>query len=131
LRIREYYEIINIKGEGFMDRSRKLMAWGGLFSVASLTGLFLGLVELLLALRVFLKFFFTTADSGFVHWAFATTDALVSPLRGMFVNPASAHGTNWYVDFPALFAMAAYAVLVALMVALAVSWRTAVPARRR
>ena len=114
-----------------MDRSRKLMGWGGLFSVASLTGLFLGLVELLLALRVFLKFFFTTAGSGFVHWAFATTDVLISPLRGMFVNPTSAHGTNWYVDFPALFAMAAYAVLVALMVALAVSWRNAAPAKRR
>lgn len=114
-----------------MDRSRKLMAWGGLVSVSGPVGLFVTLAEFLLALRVFLKFFFTTADSGFVHWAFATTDALVSPLRGMFVNPASAHGTNWYVDFPALFAMAAYAVLGALLVALAANWRGVVSANRR
>ncbi len=114
-----------------MDRSRKLMTVGGIFSLSSMVGLFLGLVELLLALRVFLKFFFTTADSGFVHWAFATTDVLLSPVRGIFVNPTSAHGTNWYVDFPALFVMAAYAVVAALMVGLAANWRAVVPAARR
>lgn len=114
-----------------MDRSRKLMAWGGLVSVSGPVGLFVTLAEFLLALRVFLKFFFTTADSGFVHWAFATTDVLLSPLRGVFVDPTSAHATNWYVDYPALFAMAAYAVLGALMVALAASWRAALPTRRK
>jgi hypothetical protein len=114
-----------------MDRSRNLMALGGLFSVASLAALFVGLVELLLALRVFLKFFFTTANSGFVHWAFSTTDVLLSPVRAVFVNPTSAHGTNWYVDFPALFMMVAYAVAVALMVALATNWRDVAATRRK
>jgi hypothetical protein len=114
-----------------MDRSRKLMAWGGMFSVASLAGFFVGLVELLLALRVFLKFFFATANSGFVHWAFSTTDVLLSPVRGVFVNPTSAHGTNWYVDFPALFMMVAYAVVAAMMVGLAVNWRGVAAATRR
>jgi|GEM_PF-1266676 len=114
-----------------MDRSRKLMAWGGALSVSTIVGFFLALTELLLALRIFLKFFFTTADSGFVHWAFATTDTLLSPVRGIFVNPTSAHGTNWYVDFPALFVMAAYAVLAALMVALAANWAAVAPKGRR
>jgi hypothetical protein len=90
--------------------------------------LFTGLAELLLGLRIFLKFFFTTADSGFVHWAFATTDALLSPFRGIFVNPTSIHHTNWYVDFPALFALSAYMVLSALLVALAASWSATVAA---
>jgi hypothetical protein len=113
----------------YMDRSRKLMAMGGgAFTAASAVGFFTTLAEMLLALRVFLKFFFTTADSGFVHWAFATTDALLSPFRGIFVNPASVHHTNWYVDFPALFAMSAYMVLAALLVALAASWSATVAA---
>jgi hypothetical protein len=103
---------------------------GGSYSVSGLVSLFVSLVELLLALRVFLKFFFTTADSGFVHWAFSTTDVLLSPLRGVFVDPTVAL-TNWYVDFPALFAMAGYAVLGALMVALAHSWKAALVAKRK
>jgi hypothetical protein len=114
-----------------MDRSRKVMAMGGIFSVSTMAGFFVGLVELLLALRVFLKFFFTTADSGFVHWAFNTTDVLLSPVRGVFVDPLSHHATNWYIDFPSLFVMAAYAVAAALMVALAANWRAVVPAKRR
>jgi hypothetical protein len=114
-----------------MDRSRKLIAMGGVFSVASMAGFFVGLVELLLALRVFLKFFFTNADSAFVHWAFATTDVLLSPVRGIFVNPTSNHGTSWYVDFPSLFVMTAYAVAAALMVALAANWRGVVSTTRR
>jgi hypothetical protein len=114
-----------------MDQTRKLMAMGGVFSVSSVAGFFVGLVELLLALRVFLKFFFTTADSGFVHWAFNTTDVLLSPVRGVFVDPTSVHATNWYVDFPSLFVMAAYVVVAALMVALAANWRGVVSTTRR
>ncbi len=91
---------------------------GNMWSVAGMGNLFLGLAELLLLLRVVLKFFFTSANSGFVHWAFNTTDVLLSPLRGVFVHPAATPG-NWHVDFVALFAMAAYAAVVSLMISLA------------
>lgn len=99
-----------------MERSRKVMArGGGFFSAVSVVGLFVGLTELLLALRVFLEFFFTISGrAGFVHWAFATTNPLLSPFRGIFVNP-TASPTRWYVDFPVLFAMAAYVVFWAWM----------------
>ena len=68
---------------------------------------FVGLTELLLVLRVVLKFFFTTAGGGFVHWAFSTTDVLLAPFRGVFPNPTHTPGT-WYIDWVALFALAVY-----------------------
>lgn len=82
---------------------------------------FVGLTELLLALRVFLKFFFTTAGGGFVHWAFSTTDVLLAPFRGVFPNPTHTPG-NWTVDWVALFAMAVYMAAGYLLVSLAARW---------
>jgi hypothetical protein len=83
------------------------------YSAAGLVSLFLFLAELLLTLRVILKFFFTTANSSFVHWVFSVTNVLLEPVRWFFSNPVQPSG-NWYVDFPALFAMAFYAVLASL-----------------
>jgi len=86
--------------------------------VAQPTGVFLGLTELLLTLRVILKFFFTSAGGGFVHWAYSTTNVLLEPLRGVFPNP-TATPTNWHIDWVALFAMAVYACFAALLVSVA------------
>lgn len=85
---------------------------------------FVGLGELLLLLRVVLKFFFTTAGGGFVHWAYSTTDVLLTPFRGVFPNPTHTPG-NWYVDWVALFAMAAYMAAGYLLVCLAARWTPA------
>lgn len=86
--------------------------------LAQPTGVFLGLAELLLTLRVILKFFFTSAGGGFVHWAFSTTNVLLEPFRGVFPNP-TATPTNWHIDWVAIFAMAVYACFAALLVSLA------------
>ena len=95
------------------------MPWMGMMGgVAGMTNLFLGLAELLLVLRVVLKFFFTNAGGGFVHWAYSTTDVLLQPFRGVFPDP-TATPTNWHVDWVALFAMAAYAAFASLLVGLA------------
>lgn len=110
-------------------RYGKLLGWGHHYSVASLSNLFLTLAELMLALRVFLKFFFTTADAGFVHWAFRTTDVLLSPFRGVYHNPTGTPGT-WYIDWVALFAMAVYAAFFALLIGLA-AWRWGVADTKR
>lgn len=85
---------------------------------------FVGLTELLLALRVVLKFFFTNAGGGFVHWAFSTTDVLLAPFRGVFTNPTHTPG-NWYVDWVALFAMAVYMAAGYILVSLAARWTPA------
>jgi len=76
-------------------------------TVGYMVDTFVGLADLLLVLRVVLKFFFTTAGGGFVHWAFSTTDVLLAPFRGVFPGPTATPG-NWYVDWVALFALAVY-----------------------
>ena len=95
----------------------KMMGMGHEFSARSMTSLFLTLTELLLLLRVVVHFFLTTASGSFFQWVYYTTDALLSPFRAVFVNPTATPG-HWYVDFPALFAMAAYAAFGALLVGL-------------
>jgi hypothetical protein len=97
---------------------RRSMRYTHRYSAAGLVSLFLFLAELLLTLRVILKFFFTTANSSFVHWGFTTTDKLLEPIRWVFNNPTQVPTGNWYVDFPTLFAMAFYAVLASLSLGL-------------
>ena len=97
-----------------------MMGVGHEFSVAGLSNLFLTLAELLLLLRVVLKFFFTSAHGGFVHWAYSTTNVLLEPLRAVFPNP-TATPTNWHLDWVALFAMMAYAALGSLIMGV-VAW---------
>lgn len=69
------------------------------------------LVELLLAARVVVRFFFTSASGSFFHWLSGTTDGALTPFRGIYGSAAPASTTNWYVDWVALFAMAAYPVV--------------------
>lgn len=83
--------------------------------------IFVGLAELLLALRVVLKFFFTNAGGGFVHWAFSTTDVLLAPFRAVFTGSNQNPG-NWYVDWVALFAMAVYMGVAYAFVGIATNW---------
>ena len=66
--------------------------------VARMIDLFVNLAEILLTLRVVLKFFFTTAGGGFVHWAFSTTDVLLAPFRAVFPATTQTPG-NWYIDW--------------------------------
>ncbi|HET9850836.1 MAG TPA: hypothetical protein VFP35_04425 [Candidatus Saccharimonadales bacterium] len=91
--------------------------------VESSVNLFIVLVEVLLLARVFFKFFFTVASGSFFHWIYATTDSALAPFRGLF--PQTANGgtppTHWFVDWVALFAMAAYAVVFLAAVGFA-SW---------
>jgi len=97
---------------------RMMLGLGHNLSVATLTNLFLTLAELLLALRVILKFFFTSAGGGFVHWAYSTTDVLLAPFRGLYPG-VSTTPTNWHVDWVALAAMAVYAAAGSILIGLA------------
>jgi|SRR5437868_7112247 len=103
-----------------MRSPRMMLGLGHEFSVASLSNLFLTLAELLLLLRVILKFFFTSAGGGFVHWAYATTNVLLEPFRAVFPNPTQTP-TNWHIDWVALFAMMVYSALGGLIIGL-VTW---------
>ena len=94
------------------------MGMGPMGTVSGMTNLFVWLAELLLLLRVVLKFFFTTAGGGFVQWAYSTTDVLLVPFRTVFPDPTATPG-NWYLDWPALLAMAVYAAFGAVLIGLA------------
>ncbi len=89
--------------------------------VARMIDLFVNLAVLLLTLRVVLKFFFTSAGGGFVHWAFATTDVLLAPFRVVFPHATATPG-NWYIDWVALFAMAVYMAAGYLLYNVALLW---------
>lgn len=69
---------------------------------------FVGVAELLLALRVVLRFFNGNPDATFVHWCYTTTATLLEPFRAVFTSTGVVE-RGWVVDYVALFAMAAYA----------------------
>ncbi|MBI4034462.1 YggT family protein [Candidatus Saccharibacteria bacterium] len=91
-----------------------LKNWVGMW-----VNVFVVLVEILLLARVFFKFCFTAAGGSFFDWLNATTDTALAPLRGLFGSSAPAPGTNWYIDWVALFAMAAYPVVLYAAVSVA------------
>lgn len=66
--------------------------------------------ELMLALRVVLRFFNANPDATFVHWAYTSTSVLLEPFRNVFTSIGVVQ-RGWVVDFVALFAMAVYGAL--------------------
>lgn len=92
------------------------MRYSTRYTVTGLVGLFVGLAELLLTLRALLRFFNGNPEASFISWVYRNTEPLLEPLRGVFPNSWNDVGPGWNIDFPTLFAMAAYAVLGALMV---------------
>jgi len=107
----------------------RMLGLGHEFSVAGTANLFLTFTELLLLTRVVVHFFFTSASGSFFSWVTATTNVLLDPFRGVFVNP-TAVPTHWYVDFPALLAMMVYAAVGGLLIGL-VAWNWGTRAARR
>ncbi|MEK7095960.1 MAG: YggT family protein [Patescibacteria group bacterium] len=90
-------------------------------SVAGMVNLFIGLAELMLALRVVLRFFNGNPDATFVHWVYTNTQVLLEPLRNVFFS-AGVIDRGWVVDYTALFAMAVYAAAGYLAVGLVSRW---------
>jgi uncharacterized protein YggT (Ycf19 family) len=97
--------------------------------VASVVHFFVGVAELLLLLRVILRFFNGNPNATFVHWVYTNTSILLEPLRGIF--PTAGHVSHgWVVDYPALLAMALWALAGYLILGLVDRW-VGMPARRR
>jgi uncharacterized protein YggT (Ycf19 family) len=89
--------------------------------VASVVHFFVGVAELLLLLRVVLRFFNGNPNASFVHWCYTTTATLLEPLRAIFPSVGQVH-SGWVVDFPALLAMAIYALAGYLVLGLVDRW---------
>lgn len=89
-------------------------------SVASMVHFFVGVVEVLLLLRVVLRFFNANPDATFVHWVYSNTAVLLEPFRGVY--PVDMMHRGWVVDYVALFAMALYAATGYLLVGMLGKW---------
>src|SRR5581483_6322222 len=62
---------------------------------------FIVLAELLLALRVVLRFFNGNPDATFIHWVYTNTAVLLEPLRNVFTS-GDMVSRGWVVDYVAL-----------------------------
>lgn len=91
-------------------------------SVAGMVNLFVGLAELLLVLRVVLRFFNGNPEATFVHWVYANTQVLLEPVRNVFTSTSVVSNGGWVVDYVALFAMAFYVVAGYLVIGLVGRW---------
>ena len=89
--------------------------------VAWMVDLFVGVAELLLALRVVLRFFNGNPDATFVHWCYTSTAVLLEPFRNVFTT-TGAVTRGWVVDYVALFALAVYAMAGYLALGLVNRW---------
>jgi uncharacterized protein YggT (Ycf19 family) len=82
--------------------------------IIGLTNFLSGVIELLIGLRIFLKFFGANQAAPFVSWIYETTDPLLSPFQGMFPSPEIASG--FQLEISALFALLVYAFLAYLVI---------------
>lgn len=96
--------------------------------VASVVHFFVGVAELLLLLRVILRFFNGNPNATFIHWVYTNTNVLLEPLRGIFTSVGSVQ-RGWVVDYSALLAMALWALAGYLILGLIDRW-VGVPAAR-
>jgi hypothetical protein len=69
----------------------------------------LGIVELLLAGRFFLRLLGANGSSGFMAWLYGVTDQLLGPFSGTF--PTVSLSGNYMIEFSTLFAMLIYAFI--------------------
>lgn len=84
--------------------------------LAAVVNFFVGLAEVILALRVLFELFSANTANGFVGWVYDTSDTLLSPFRGIF--PSGRITSTHVLDFTALFAMLIYAFFGYLLVEL-------------
>lgn len=86
-------------------------------SVAWLVHLFVGLAELVLLLRVVLRFFNGDPDASFVNWVYTVSAPLLEPVRAVFTS-FDVVNRGWVIDYVALLAMVFYAALGYVVVGL-------------
>lgn len=78
------------------------------FKVEQMAWLILGALEVLIAMRFFLKLIAANPNSGFASFVYAITAPFLAPFNSLTPTPA-ANGA--VLEFPALIAMVVYALL--------------------
>lgn len=79
--------------------------------------LLVGLLEILLALRLFLRLSRANLDNTFAQFIFSLSDPFVAPFSTLFISPTNADATRIF-DLNLIFAMIIYALLGALGIAI-------------
>lgn len=74
-----------------------------------LVNLIFGFIELLLTLRILLRFFGANAETPFVKWIYDTSEPLIAPFRGMFPSPVL--GEGFIIEINTLIALLFYALI--------------------
>jgi len=88
------------------------------YVTAKLSQAFVVLALAVLGLRVIFSLFNADLTNGVVRWVYETSVPLMQPFRGLF--SVEVHSTNHVLELPVVFAMAAYALLGAVIVAVLV-----------
>lgn len=77
---------------------------------------FWSLANLLLGIRLVFSLVNADATNSFVQWVYSMTDTLLAPFRN--IMPEQAFDHTYVLEFRVLFAMAAYAAVAYLVLAL-------------
>lgn len=95
------------------------MTWSFHDVLIRILNLFLAVVSFFLVLRFALRLLSANSSTPFVAWIYDVSNTLMSPFRGIFVNPVvpSVNGQAVF-DIVAIVALVFYAVLVYFLVAL-------------
>ncbi len=71
------------------------------------------IIELLLAVRILLRFFGANPSTPFVSWLYDTTSGLIAPFAGIFPNPRLEG--QFVIEISAVIALVVYAVIGAII----------------
>lgn len=95
------------------------MTWSLHDIVVRLLNLFLAIVGFFLILRILLRLLSANSATPFVAWVYDISLTLMSPFRGIFVNPiVPSVGGQAIFDIVALVAFIFYSLLVYFLMAL-------------
>lgn len=108
-------EVLRLKQEAARIKAAKrqrVFSW-----IRNTIVLLVGALEILLALRLFLRLTRSNPDNTFASFILNLSDPFVAPFSTLFVSPTNADASR-ILDLNLIFAMVVYALLGALAIAL-------------
>jgi uncharacterized protein YggT (Ycf19 family) len=77
---------------------------------------FIGIVEIILAFRIFFRLLSANPTAPFVHWIYQTSDVIMAPFRGVF--PTATIENGMVLDISAIFAGVVYLIFAYVVIGL-------------
>ena len=76
--------------------------------ISALTSFIISFIEVLLGLRIFLKFFAASTNAPFVSWIYENTNPLLTPFLNAFPSPKA---SGFVLEFSSIFALMVYGLI--------------------